>query len=108
MQGDALSLPFENGRFERVFASHFYGHLEEADRVAFLAEARRVAPEVVIVDSSLQGGMERNEWQDRVLKDGSQWKVYKRYLSTGTLLAELGGGMTLHSGRWFIAVRSPL
>ena len=106
--GNALELPFEDGSFERVFASHFYGHLEEADRVAFLAEARRVAPEVVIVDSSLQGGMERNEWQDRVLKDGSQWKVYKRYLSTGTLLAELGGGMTLHSGRWFIAVRSPL
>jgi len=106
--GDALELPFEDGSFERVFASHFYGHLEEADRLRFIGEARRVAPELVIVDSALQGGIERSEWQDRVLKDGSEWRVYKRYLSTGTLLSELGGGGTLHSGRWFIAVRSPL
>jgi ubiquinone/menaquinone biosynthesis C-methylase UbiE len=106
--GDALELPFEDGSFERVFASHFYGHLEEADRAKFLAEARRVAPEVVIVDSGLHGGIERSEWQDRVLKDGSKWRVYKRYLSTATVLSELGGGATLHSGRWFVAVRSPL
>ncbi len=106
--GDALELPFEDNSFERVFTSHFYGHLEESDRVKFLAEARRVAPELVVVDSGIRDGIERAEWQDRVLKDGSQWRVYKRFLSTGTLLAELGGGETIHSGRWFVAVRSPL
>ena len=106
--GDALVLPFENGSFERVFTSHLYGHLEEADRLRFLAEARRVAPELVVVDSATQGGVERNEWQDRILKDGSEWRVYKRFFSTSTLLSEVGGGESIHSGRWFIAVRSAL
>jgi ubiquinone/menaquinone biosynthesis C-methylase UbiE len=105
--GDAFPLPFADGSFERVFTSHFYGHLEEADRLKFLREARRVAPELIVVDAATHGGIERNEWQDRVLKDGSQWRVYKRYFSSSTLLSELGGGETLHSGRWFVAVRSP-
>ena len=34
--GDALELPFEDGSFERIATGHFYGHLEEADRVRFL------------------------------------------------------------------------
>lgn len=105
--GEALELPFEDDSFERVFTSHFYGHLEEAERIAFLAEARRVAPELVVVDAGTQDGRERAEWQDRVLKDGSAWRVYKRYFLARTLLSELGGGVSLHSGRWFVAVRSP-
>ncbi len=43
VQGDALELPFEDGAFERVFAGHFYGHLERDERERFLREARRVA-----------------------------------------------------------------
>ena len=43
-----------DGTFERVFTSHFYGHLEEHERVRFLAEARRVAPELVVVDAALR------------------------------------------------------
>ena len=54
VQSDALRLPFADGTFDRVFTSHFYGHLEEAERVRFLAEARRVAPELVVVDSALR------------------------------------------------------
>ena len=42
--GDALALPFPDRSFDRVFSSYFYCHLEESDRVRFLAEARRVAP----------------------------------------------------------------
>ena len=42
---DALTLPFADGEFERVFTGHFYGHLEEAARVRFLEEARRVGEE---------------------------------------------------------------
>src|SRR5581483_3058571 len=56
VQGDALDLPFEDGAFERIFTSYFYCHLEEDDRRRFLAEARRVAPELVIVGSRLQEG----------------------------------------------------
>ena len=50
---DALELPFEDGSFDRLFTGHFYGHLEEEARVRFLGEARRVARELVIVDSSV-------------------------------------------------------
>src|SRR5206468_10734185 len=65
--GDALELPFEDGSFERLATGHFYGHLEEADRVRFLAEARRVAGELVVIDSALHDGVEPGEWQERVL-----------------------------------------
>jgi SAM-dependent methyltransferase len=107
IQGDGLSLPFEEQSFERVFSSHFYGHLEDADRQRFLREARRVAPELIIVDAALHGGAERSEWQERVLKDGSRWTVYKRFFSPESLTGELGGGEVIHAGRWFVAVRSP-
>jgi demethylmenaquinone methyltransferase/2-methoxy-6-polyprenyl-1,4-benzoquinol methylase len=106
VNGDALALPFEDGSFDRVFSSHFYGHLEEDERLRFLAEVHRLAPELVLVDSALHGGSERSEWQDRVLKDGSSWKVYKRFFTPETLVKELGGGDVVHAGRWFVAVIS--
>ncbi len=105
--GDALDLPFEDDSFERVFTSHFYGHLEEDDRVRFLAEARRMAPELVVFDAALHGGHARAEWQERVLNDGSRWSVYKRFFTSDLLLAELGGGAVVHEGEWFLAVVSP-
>jgi demethylmenaquinone methyltransferase/2-methoxy-6-polyprenyl-1,4-benzoquinol methylase len=107
VRGDGLALPFADNAFERLFSSHFYGHLEDGDRLRFLAEARRVAPELIVVDAALHGGAERSEWQERVLKDGSRWTVYKRYFSPESLVAELGGGDVLHAGRWFVAIRSP-
>ena len=106
VRSDALRLPFQDGAFERVFTSHFYGHLEEVERVRFLAEARRVAPELVVVDSALRVDVEPVELQERILDDGSRWEVYKRYLEPRALAAELGGGETLFAGGWFVAVRS--
>jgi ubiquinone/menaquinone biosynthesis C-methylase UbiE len=103
VQGDALRLPFEDGSFERVFTSHFYGHLEAEERELFVAEARRVAPELVVFDAG-PNGEPRAEWQERVLQDGSRWTVYKRFFSGEGLLAELGGGTVLHEGRWFVLV----
>jgi len=104
--GDALSLPFEDGSFERVFTGHFYGHLEKPERDAFLREARRVAPELLVVDSAIQQPGVDEEWQERILNDGTRWEVYKRYFAPETLAAELGGGSTAFAGRWFVAVRS--
>jgi demethylmenaquinone methyltransferase/2-methoxy-6-polyprenyl-1,4-benzoquinol methylase len=106
VQGDALELPFEDASFGRVFTGHFYGHLEGADRERFLAEARRLAPELVVVDSALREDVEPEEQQERILNDGSRWEVYKRYFEPDALAAELGGGETLFAGRWFVAVRS--
>lgn len=106
VEGDALSLPFENGSFDRVFASWFYCHLEEPDRMRFLAEVRRVAPELVVVASLRPGGIEPARWEERVLGDGSRWEVYKRYFLPEELAAELGGGEPFFVGRHFLAVRA--
>jgi ubiquinone/menaquinone biosynthesis C-methylase UbiE len=104
--GDALELPFEDASFGRVFTGHFYGHLEGPDRERFLTDARRLAPELVIVDSALREEVEPEERQERILNDGSRWEVYKRYFEPEALAEELGGGETLFAGRWFVAVRS--
>jgi ubiquinone/menaquinone biosynthesis C-methylase UbiE len=105
VQGDALELPFADGAFERVFTAHFYGHLEQDERTRFLAEAQRVAPELVVCDSALRPDREREEVQERVLEDGSRWTVYKRFFGAEELAAELGGGEVLFSGDWFVVVR---
>ena len=106
VRGDGIELPFPDDAFERVFTGHFYGHLEEEDRRLFLAEVRRLAGELVVVDSALREGHEAVEVQERLLKDGSRWKVYKRYFTADGLARELGGGRIVHAGRWFVAVRA--
>ena len=108
VQADALPLPFPDESFERVFTAHFYGHLEEPDRTRFLAEARRVAPELVVVDAAVRPDRDRVGSQERILNDGTRWEVYKRYFEPDELAAELAGGETLFAGRWFVAVRSRL
>lgn len=105
VQGDALSLPFDDGMFDRVFTSYFYCHLEESDRERFLAEARRVAPELVVVASRRGDEDTAERWDERFLKDGSRWTVYKRVFEGADLAQELGGEI-LFEGRWFLVVRA--
>jgi ubiquinone/menaquinone biosynthesis C-methylase UbiE len=102
--GDALELPFEDDSFDRVLTSHFYGHLEEEGRLRLLAEAQRVALELVVVDSALHEDIEPVQWQERELNDGSRWQVYKRYFTPEELIEELGSGRVLYAGTWFVAV----
>jgi SAM-dependent methyltransferase len=106
MVGDALDLPFADGAFDRVLTGHFYGHLPAGEREVFLAEARRVAPELVVIDSALRPGVQPEQWQERVLNDGSRHQVYKRYL-TGAQLADEIGGQVLFDGSWFEAAVRP-
>jgi len=104
-QGDALSLPFENDAFDRVFTSYYYCHLEDDDRQRFLAEARRVAAELVVVASIRGDGDAFERWEERRLKDGSKWNVYKRVFEGPDLAAELGGEIAFN-GRWFVVVQA--
>jgi ubiquinone/menaquinone biosynthesis C-methylase UbiE len=106
VQGDALELPFDDSSFDRVFASYFYCHLEEPERVRFLAEARRVAPELVIMASRRDDTTPPDGWEERVLENGSRWQVYKRYFTPEGLSSELGGRV-LHAGRWFVVAGAP-
>jgi len=107
VQADGFALPFLRGSFDRVFASHVYGHVLPEERERFLTEARRVARELVMVDAGPRGGGPRDEWQERKLKDGSRHRVYKRFFTGRSLLDELDGGRVLHDGAWFVAVASP-
>ena len=108
VQGDALELPFEDGEFERLFTSYFYCHLEQPERMRFLAEAWRISEELVVVATfrAFERPAERHE--ERILNDGSRWQVYKRYFHPQQLLDELGEGEVLfHGERYFLMVRSP-
>jgi ubiquinone/menaquinone biosynthesis C-methylase UbiE len=104
IRGDAVPLPFGDETFDRVFTAHFYGHLLPGEREDFLAQARRVAGELVVVDAARAEGAVAEEWQERALNDGSRHRVYKRFFRAEELVGELGGGTVLHDGRWFVVV----
>jgi ubiquinone/menaquinone biosynthesis C-methylase UbiE len=107
VRADAVPLPFADGGFDRVFTGSFYGHLLDGERQRFVAEARRVAGELVVLDAALREDGVPEEWQERKLNDGSRHRVYKRFFTPDGLLDELGGGRVLHAGRWFVMVASP-
>ena len=106
VQGDALELPFPDTSFDRVFTSYFYCHLEENERAHFVAEAKRVASELVVVGSRLQPGEQAERWDERVLNDGTRWQVFKRVFVPDELARELGGRV-LHESRYFVMVTAP-
>jgi SAM-dependent methyltransferase len=108
LTGDALAPPFADGAFDRVLTTHFYGHLVPDERAAFLAEARRVATEeLVVIDSAPREDRPAEVWDERVLNDGSRHRVFKRFLDAEGLRRELGDGEVLLDGRWFAAIRVP-
>jgi len=104
VRGDGLMLPFRSQQFDGLAAAHFYGHLDAPARGRFLAEARRVASSILIVDAAKRDDVDFEEHQHRTLNDGSRHVVYKRYFTPEQLIAELGSGRVLHAGRWFVAV----
>lgn len=112
LTGDALALPFADRAFDRVLTAHFYGHLVPEERTAFLAEAARVASELIVIDSAPREDRPLEGWEQRILNDGSEHKVFKRFLTPDRILEELGEaggtGETLYEGRWFSAVRATL
>ena len=105
MVGDALDLPFADDSFDRILIGHFYGHLPPDERELFLAEARRVAGELVVVDAALRDDLDPEQWEERVLNDGSRHQVFKRYFRSQQLAAEVGG-QVMYNGAWFVVART--
>jgi ubiquinone/menaquinone biosynthesis C-methylase UbiE len=105
LQGDVAPLPFDDGAFDRVFASHFLHHLSADRRAAFVAEARRVGRELVVVEDVRRADAPAEE-QERAVGDGSGRRMHRHSFTIAELLAELGAGHVLHEGRWFVVVAS--
>lgn len=82
VRGDALQMPFADRSFDRVFSSCFYGLLPLPDRGRFLAEARRVADELVLVEPTPEWEPDgRAEvWEERSLSDSSRYDIYRSTL----------------------------
>ena len=106
VQADAFALPFRSDSFDRVFTGHFYGHLDPKQRARFLAESRRIAPGLMILDAALRDDVEPEQIQERLLNDGSSHRVFKRFFTAPQLADEMGGGHALFAGRWFVVVES--
>ena len=104
IRGDALQIPFRSQEFDCLVAAHFYGHLDQQARRMFLDEARRVSRSMLVIDAAQRDDVPPEEYQERVLSDGSRHVVYKRYFTPEGLIAETGASRTLHAGRWFVAV----
>lgn len=86
----ARMIEMRHAAFDRVLTGHFYGHLPDDGRETFLCEARRVGAEIVVVDSALRPGVTAEQWQARVLNDGSQHQPFKHYLTVGSSCAFRG------------------
>jgi demethylmenaquinone methyltransferase/2-methoxy-6-polyprenyl-1,4-benzoquinol methylase len=104
VRGDALALPFRSAQFDCLVAGHFYGHLDATAQRLFLTEARRVSKAILMIDAAQRDDVAPEQYQERVLNDGSRHVVYKRYFTPEQMIAELGAGRTLQVGRWFVAV----
>jgi ubiquinone/menaquinone biosynthesis C-methylase UbiE len=99
-------LPFPSDSFDRVFSSHVYSHVaDEAVRKHFVAEAFRVARELVLVEQAPVPGRPAESWETRPLSDGSEHQVFKRYLTAAALADEIGGEIVLDSPT-FVAARA--
>jgi len=104
VRADALELPFPDGSFERIFTSNLYGLFLGPERERFLREARRVAPELVVVETAQTKVGTTEAWEERPLLEGSRHRIYRRYFTADGLAAELGGGTVLFSGEWVVMV----
>jgi len=102
---DALDLPFTDSAFERVFASNIYGLLLEDERVSFLAQVRRVATELVILEASVAMRERLAEgWRERYLSDGSRYRIHRRYFAAEELARELDSDRILFKGDYFVMI----
>lgn len=106
LRADVPPLPFADGSFDLAMSSNVYSHLDtESERAAFVTEALRVARELVILEQAWQPGREPESWEARPLRDGSEYRVFKRYFTADELGHELDGVVVFESTE-FVAVRA--
>jgi len=97
-------LPFADDAFDLLLAANFFGLLRSGERALFLAEARRVARELIVVDLRCDGDRPSEGLECRVVGD-TTYRLFRRRFTPEGLCAELDGEM-LYPGRFFLAVRT--
>jgi SAM-dependent methyltransferase len=103
VRADALHLPLADRSVNRLFAAHLYGVLLPDEREVLLAEARRVAREVLVLDAGRPEGVRAAEWQERTLEDGKPYRVFRRHFDAETLASEIGGNV-IFDGSFYVLV----
>jgi ubiquinone/menaquinone biosynthesis C-methylase UbiE len=106
VRGDALDLPFTEDAFDRAFVGNLSGVLPPPERGTLIEEARRVADELVVFETSSAMAVKAEQWQERALSDGSRYEIYRRYFAAGDLAEELGRSRVLFDGDHSVVVAS--
>jgi len=106
LRADSMHLPVADNSIGRAFISHLYGLLLPDESAELLAEVRRAASEMVILDSGRPPGTEREGWQTRSLPDGSSYPIFRRHLDAETLADEIRGD-PLFNGQYFVLASAP-
>jgi ubiquinone/menaquinone biosynthesis C-methylase UbiE len=104
VRADAMHIPFSDKAFGRVFISHLYGLLLPDEQSGLIDEASRVGHEFVLLDSGRPSGAHPEQWQRRLLPDGTEYPIFRRHLDIDTLIREVGGE-ALFDGQYFIMIR---
>jgi hypothetical protein len=65
-------------------------------------QSKRVASELVVFETSAALADKVEQWQERILSDGSRYEIYRRYFTA----KELGGSRVLFDGIHFVVVAS--
>jgi ubiquinone/menaquinone biosynthesis C-methylase UbiE len=105
IHADVPPLPFADGEFDRVFTSSFYSHLASLElRQGFVAEALRVASELIVVEVARPANQSHSARERHRAPDGRIYEIDKLFWSGPELAAELSGDLVLACG--FIGVRT--
>jgi ubiquinone/menaquinone biosynthesis C-methylase UbiE len=75
--GNGLRLMVADHAFDRVLTGHFYGHLPAGERTTFLDEARRVAGELIVIDSARRPGQAAEQWQERIPRRFHPYRAFE-------------------------------
>ncbi|MFG2875236.1 class I SAM-dependent methyltransferase [Streptomyces sp. NPDC048337] len=96
-------LPFAAGAFDRIVTANFYGLLRPRERAVFLAEVRRTARELIVIDLRSDGDQHEERMELRTV-DGTRYPIFRRRFTPESLSSELSGEL-MFCGRYFMAVR---
>jgi hypothetical protein len=69
----------------------------------FLAEAHRVAGELIVLDAGRPIGVASEHTQLRTLSGGARFEIYRRHFHAEELVQELGG-QAVFAGRFYVLV----